>query len=144
MDQSNFTPEQKEKYQKSIDRMKSIFDADLAKHLTDTIVKFSGNFDVLEKAIGALIVGQLMGWRVLTLMHSANTIKKYEKVLGINFKSTLPWDDDRITMPEYGALAKKSVALDIVEKVGSFWKVVRGETDDIKSSSDKKEMSKDF
>ena len=37
----------------------------------------------LESAIGALVMGQLFGYRVLELVHSFYTRKKYCEILGI-------------------------------------------------------------
>lgn len=42
-----------------------------------------GAFTELESAIGALIMGQMYGYRVLELVHSGSTRNKYCKLLGI-------------------------------------------------------------
>ena len=79
---------------------------------------FEGQFDELESALGMLLLGRLYGWKVLALIHNKRTIKKYEQILGIDFRKAFP---------EVGPLAQKSVAFVAVEKLGTFWKAVSGE-----------------
>ena len=93
------------------------------------IKDYKGNVQILETAIGALIVGQHMGWKVLLLIHDKKTIKKYEKALGINFRDY---------MDEVGSLAHKSIAWCAVQKVSNFWKAVSGEIPGIRSPELKK------
>ncbi len=48
-------------------------------------------FDEVESAIGALVMGQMFGYRVLELVHSVATRKKYCKLLGIqSFREVCP------------------------------------------------------
>ena len=50
-----------------------------------------GAFGEIESAIGALIMGQMFGFRVLELVHSAATRRKYCKLLGIeSFRDVCP------------------------------------------------------
>jgi hypothetical protein len=79
---------------------------------------FIGQFDELESALGMMILGRLVGWKVLALIHNKRTIKKYEEILGINVREAFP---------EVGPLAHKSVAFVAAEKLGAFWKAVSGE-----------------
>ncbi len=89
-----------------------------------TIKEFSGDISQLEAAIGALIVGQRLGWKVLLLIHNKRTIRKYEKILGLSFRDE---------MPEVGELAHKSRAWTAVQKLGNFWKAVSGDTPGIRT-----------
>lgn len=118
--------------------MEGFLDKELADYLVDRIMQYEGNFDVMETAIGVLFVGQLTGWRVLSLLHSSRSIRKYQDVVGLDFKGTLPWAPDRPVMPETGPFAGKSLAFRVAERLGDFWKVVRGQSDEIKSSSERK------
>lgn len=87
--------------------------------LADRATKeFRGQFDELEAAIGMLMVGRLVGWKVLVLIHNKRTIRKYEEILGITVRDFFP---------EVGPLAEKSLAFRAVEQIGSFWKAVSGE-----------------
>lgn len=80
--------------------------------------EFRGNGSTLESALGALIMGQYFGWRVLKLMHNPSTYRRYEKVLGIEFKDVC----EDIT--ELGK--RKSIGYAITKKLGSFWAVIMG------------------
>ena len=93
--------------------------------IDESIMKFHGNSEELENAIGALMVGRKTGWRVLFLIHSPKSIKKYEAILGVEFRGI---------MPEEGPKAKDSVAWKIAKKVTNFWKLVKGEIPNVKTS----------
>jgi len=88
---------------------------------------FKGDLHHLETAIGALLVGRQLGWKPLLLIHDKRTIKRFEKDLGI--KSI------RDYMPEIGKHADKSLAWNLVQKVSSFWKAVKGEITGIRTST---------
>lgn len=79
---------------------------------------FHGQVDELENAIGMLMTGRLLGWRVLIIIHNKRTIRKYEKILGINIREMFP--------PE-GPLAHKSIGYKIACKLSNFWKAVSGD-----------------
>ena len=101
-----------------------IQDKDIIPYIDQRIEKFRGQVPALEQAIGVWIVGRKFGWKVLYLVHDRKTLAKYEKILGIDFRSELP---------EEGPLAKKSLAWQAVQKVSNFWKAVRGEIPGIKT-----------
>lgn len=81
--------------------------------------KFVGQFDELENAIGMLMIGRLVGWKVLAIIHNKRTIRKYEEILNINVREMFP---------EAGPLASKSVGYNAALAIGNFWKVVSGDT----------------
>jgi len=87
---------------------------------------FNGNLDELESAIGLLMIGRHYGWRVLLLIHSPGTIRKYCKILGIKHL--------REALPEVGVLAHRSTAWRMVDGTQNFWKVVRGQIAGIRST----------
>lgn len=87
---------------------------------------FHGDLDELERAIGMLMLGRHYGWRVLMLMHSQATIRKYQKILGI--------DNLRDVLPEVGVLAGRSRAWRLVEGTSNFWRVVRGQIANVRSA----------
>ncbi|HEX4123401.1 MAG TPA: hypothetical protein VHY37_01645 [Tepidisphaeraceae bacterium] len=51
---------------------------------------YKGQAGVFESAVGALIVGRLLGFQALQVLHSWKTLREYEKHLGIVFKEVLP------------------------------------------------------
>lgn len=86
--------------------------------------EFVGDIPTFESAWGALLLGVQYGWKVMFLVHSQNTIKKYEEITGIKFRD--------ICEPET-YLSRKSVGYKALQTVTSFWKAVRGETKDVRS-----------
>lgn len=84
------------------------------------ISKFTGDLGELESALGMLPLGYQYGWRVLYLIHSKATIRKYEAILGINVRDEFP---------EAGPSAERNNGYKLVQKIGNFWKVVSGEND---------------
>lgn len=96
----------------------SMTNDELVSLLDKAVKNFRGDSTTLESAIGMLVMGRQVGWRVIVLIHDKSTIKKYEKILDINIREVLP---------ETGPLAKKSIAWEAAQKVGNFWKAVKGE-----------------
>jgi hypothetical protein len=95
-------------------------------NLDEIIARFKGDFRELEAAIGMYMVGRLVGWKVLVLIHNKRTIRKYEEILKINVREVFP---------EEGDFFDKSVSYCLVKKLsdeglGSFWKAVSGELKD--------------
>ncbi|WP_052185207.1 hypothetical protein [Methylotenera versatilis] len=84
------------------------------------IVQFVGMLDELESALGMLRMGHHMGWKVLYMIHSKKTIRKYEEILDIKIRDIFP---------DEGPSAGRSVGLGIAKKFSNFWKVVSGETE---------------
>lgn len=82
------------------------------------IVEFVGQMDELESALGMLRVGHHMGWKVLYMVHSKKTIRKYEDILDIKIRDMFP---------ERGPSSGRSTGLALAEKFSNFWKVVSGE-----------------
>jgi len=82
------------------------------------VAGFAGSLEDLEKAVGMLMIGYHFGWKVLLLVHSKRTIKKYEKILDIDIKEFFPAE---------GPSAKRSMGLDLAKQIGNFWQVVSGD-----------------
>lgn len=82
------------------------------------ITNFCGMLDELESALGMLRIGHHVGWKVLYLVHSKKTIRKYEDILKIRIRDLFP---------EKGPSAQRSIGLALAEKISNFWKVVSGE-----------------
>tara|TARA_B100000767_G_C19736223_1_gene524059 strand:- start:563 stop:964 length:402 start_codon:yes stop_codon:yes gene_type:complete len=82
------------------------------------VANFSGSLEELEKAVGMLMVGYHFGWKVLLLVHSKRTIKKYEAILEIDIKDFFPAE---------GRSSKRSMGLDLAKQIGNFWQVVSGD-----------------
>ena len=80
----------------------------------------NGDFqiDELESALGMYMVGFHFGWRVLYLVHTKKTIRKYETLLNIKVAETFP---------EYGRDADRTNAYKVIQAANSFWKLVSGD-----------------
>ena len=92
--------------------------ADLERIEREAIANFSGQVHGLESALGLLRIGHHFGWRVLVLVHSKRTLRKYEDILGINIREYFP---------EEGPGVSRSMGYTIAKKLGNFWKAVSGD-----------------
>ncbi len=84
------------------------------------LIQFTGMLDELESALGMLRMGHHFGWKVLYLIHSKKTIRKYEEILDIKIRDIFP---------DEGPSAERSIGLEIAKRFSNFWKVVSGETE---------------
>lgn len=100
----------------------------LVRIANDALNRFSGTADELEKALGMLMLGDYMGWRVLVIIHNKRTIRKYEEILGISVREFFP---------EEGPVAMRSLGYSIATELGNFWKVVSGDI----SVEDRRELA---
>ena len=93
-----------------------------AKRIVDlldrAIVRFDGVVDEIEPAIGAYLFARHVGWKPMVLVHNKRTLRKYEEVLGIEFRKEFP---------EAGPDAERSNAFRIAVKLSNFWKAVSGD-----------------
>jgi hypothetical protein len=84
----------------------------------DAIANFEGPLDELESAIGMLRMGHHWGWKVLYIIHSKRTIRKYEGYLGIKIRELFD---------ETGPSSYRSNGYRFVETFTNFWKAISGE-----------------
>lgn len=83
----------------------------------NALADFQGQLDELESAIGMLRMGHHFGWKVIYLIHSKRTVRKYEEILGIKVRELFD---------EEGPSTYRSVGYQMVKTVSNFWKVVSG------------------
>lgn len=74
--------------------------------------------DELESALGMYMIGFHFGWRVLYVIHTKKTIRKYETLLGIKVNEVFD---------EVGPDADRTNAFKILNSVSNFWKLVSGD-----------------
>lgn len=98
---------------------------ELDEKLTKAIDGYEGSNERLISAIGVYMLARKLGWKPIFLMHGRSTIKDYEKILDINIRETIP---------PVGELADLSRAWRIAKKLTNFWKAVKGETSDVRST----------
>lgn len=101
----------------AISPLLTIDDPKIEKLVCQRIADYTGLGTTLGSAVGALVVGQHYGTRVLRMMHSPGTYRKYERILGVRF-------DD--LCPESTHLSEKNTGFSVAEKLGAFWDVVMG------------------
>jgi hypothetical protein len=90
---------------------------DLDNHIDSLMENFKGDIVDLTHAIGAVTVGRKYGWRVLRIVISNASYRKYQRILGLEFKSVLPEQTD---------FSEKSCGYNLVVNAGKFWDAVNG------------------
>ena len=108
---------QKTREQRELSKI-GLLTPELIEKVKDASFRYKGDGTILESAIGALIAGQIYGWKVLRLTHSGRTYARYQQILDVKFKDVCP--------PE-GPLAERSVALVLTKKINDFWSVASGD-----------------
>lgn len=69
----------------------AVNDQEILSIVDRAVDEFNGDLDDLESAIGMLLLGRHYGWRVVLLIHSPTTVRKYLKILGLkNLRDVLP------------------------------------------------------
>ena len=87
--------------------------------MDEAVLRFNVNLNELESALGLYVIGRHFGWKVLYLIHSKKTVRKYEEILGI---------DVREEFLDAGPDAERSNAFRALSSVTNYWKAVSGET----------------
>lgn len=82
------------------------------------IQAYSGDWNVLEAALGMLRMGALFGWKGIRIVHSKRTIRRYEQILGIEVKALFP---------EEGPESYRLSGLTEAKLHNQFWKAVGGD-----------------
>lgn len=95
------------------------------------IANFVGMIDELESALGMLRIGHHVGWKVIYMVHSKKTVRKYEEILDIKVREIFP---------ERGPSAGRSVGLALADRFTNFWKVVSGDKDHKIPTEDRKKI----
>lgn len=94
--------------------------------LIDLAVRnYRGHYPALDRAIGMYFATRDTGWKPLYLMRDKRKIREAEAILGINFREHFP---------EVGRNADRSVAWRLAKGLSSFWRAVRGDYPNVRSS----------
>lgn len=94
-------------------------DRELFDKVEDVVKNFKGQADQLSDAIGLIVFGRLVGWRVARLISSRRCWETTNQLFG----------DLKELLPERGRYAYKSLGLRIVDRIGGYWDFVRGSRD---------------
>jgi len=81
------------------------------------VADFRGDLVQLEAALGLLRMGHHFGWKVLYLMHTKQTIRNYEAILGVKIRDIFD---------ETGPSSYRSFGLNLSQRFSNFWKVAGG------------------
>jgi hypothetical protein len=81
------------------------------------VAKFQGDMTQLEAALGMLRMGHHFGWKVLYLVHTKQTIRNYEEILGVKVRDIFD---------ETGPSSYRSFGLNLAQRFSNFWKVAGG------------------
>ena len=95
----------------------ALFPPDCADIIAAAMTRFKGQGPELESAIGMLYLGHVFGWKVLYVLHSVATVKKYEDFLDIKVKERFAESTD---------YSERSMGFRIAKTLTNFWRVVRG------------------
>lgn len=90
---------------------------ELVEKIDAAVERYRGDTELLRNAIGALMVGRVVGWKPLLLIQNKKTIDRYCQVLDVDF---------RCVLPEVGRRADKSLAWQVVQRGQHFWDVMKG------------------
>lgn len=91
-------------------------DRELLDRVEEVTKNFKGQADQLSEAIGMMVLGRLVGWRVVRLVCSRRCWETATRLFG----------DPKELLPERGRYAYKSLGLRIVDKIGGYWDFIRG------------------
>ena len=97
--------------------------AELDRIEAEAVAEFKGQLDDLESALGMLRMGHHWGWKVLYVIHSKATIRKYEVILRIKIRDVFP---------EEGPSAYRSAGYRVAQAASNFWKVISGDAAEAK------------
>lgn len=86
--------------------------------VTEKARKYKGQLPTISAALGAITLGHQYGWRVLKIVHSPATLKKYEAAIGLKYEDICPETTD---------ISHRNIGFRFYQKIGAFWKVVLGQ-----------------
>lgn len=90
---------------------------DMHAHIEKVCDEFVGQGNHLSAAIGVFVMSRLFGWQIMRLISARSDWERTNKIFG---------DIKKIT-PKRGKYARKSIGLELADKAGEYWKMIRGE-----------------
>ena len=89
---------------------------DLALKVVLATEDYEGQIDHFYEVVGMIVVGRLVGWKVMRLVSSRRCWDLASKLFG----------DPKELMPERGQYAYRSVGLAIIDRIGGYWDIISG------------------
>lgn len=99
-------------------RLLPFLDPETATQVETACATYRGQSDMISSALGALMFGQLYGYRGVCMAHTRQAVRRYEALLGIKFREH---------MPERTELSERILGIRAADEIGKFWAVVKGE-----------------
>ena len=96
----------KPEFQRPSKPVKDFTDEELVALIENSFDRFEGSADGWESAVGMMFLGKYMGWKIVHLVHSQATVKKYEKILGIDVKTDFDPTTDASRRSNAGRLSR--------------------------------------
>lgn len=93
-------------------------DPSVASQVEKAALEYRGYAPTVADALGALVFGQLYGWRGVMMLYSRSRIRDFEAALGISFRDHMPGRTDH---------SARILGVDLADRIGKFWAVVKGE-----------------
>lgn len=90
---------------------------EIDEYILNLMENFQGDLTDLADAVGAFNLGRVYGWKVLRIIYSPVTYRKYQKIIGLDFKLVLK-DKTEFSLRNKGY----SLASDL----GKYWETVQG------------------
>ena len=93
-------------------------DPSVAAQVEKAALEYRGYAPTVADALGARVFGQLYGWRGVMMLYSRSRIRDFEAALGISFRDHMPDRTDH---------SARILGVDLADRIGKFWAVVKGE-----------------
>ncbi len=93
-------------------------DEEMITLINDRAAEYTGMGGNLVSAVGILVLSRIYGWKVMRLISSRRQWNSTIEIFG----------DIKISTPERGEFARKSIGLEIADKLGNYWSFMRGQT----------------
>lgn len=91
---------------------------DVAAQVIEAAETHKGQAHHISDALGALLFGQIYGFRGLAVTQTRQAMRRYEAVLGIKYSEH---------MPHRTELSSRILGVRVADELGKFWAVVKGE-----------------
>lgn len=90
-------------------------DKQLQDKIEEVVKAYQGDLSYLYEAIGMVVTGRLMGWRVMRLVSSNRCWSLATKLFG----------DPKLLMDAKGKYYDKSVGMKIIDTTGEYWDYIK-------------------
>ncbi len=89
---------------------------EISKELQQRMRTYKGDSKHLQTALGAYLIGQMYGWRVISLMNSPSIVARCNRILGFDLQERCPATT---------SLSKRVNGIRLAEKIDDFWEIAR-------------------